>query len=76
MSPYVEHFTEDYDWCTEINIHRKDASMASEYVLGLDSLIWTAMIAGTGFYGDIFHEVIVFSRIIPTKQKTCLHISR
>ena len=49
MSPYVEHFTEDYDWCTEINIHRKDASMASEYVLGLDSLMWTAMIAGAGF---------------------------
>ena len=72
----VEHFAEDYNWCTEINIHRKDACMASEYVLCLDSLVWTAMIAGAGFYGNIFPEVIVFSPTIPTKQKTCLHISR
>ena len=27
------------------------------------------MIAGAGFYGDIFPEVIVFPRIIPTSRK-------
>ena len=33
MSLYVEHFADDYAWCKEINIHRKDACMADEYLL-------------------------------------------
>ena len=58
MSLYVEHFAKDYDWCTEINIHRKDACTASEYVLWSDSLCGQQCIRKPIFTENIFGKVI------------------